>query len=242
MGIVSQIITESKIASQKYFAKRCQKKITRLEKGKLCKKRNFCPRCKEETGFIRKGTRTRRLRTSEGEIYFEVQQISCRNCTHIYRPLIAWLELQARQVITEDLLNKGIAVAIHTSYQVASHLTKELTGTPLGKRKIRESILKKSEEIRKNEAAAPPQDYLVILEDSTKGNTGKTKRGEDIHITYGITGRICKIDKETGEIKRPLLLGKILSVSVGTYDHEPLQHRTCCVMTDGAGAIQKKQR
>lgn len=242
MKIVTQLLEESKYESKRYFTKQCQKKIARLEIMHLRKQTSLCPWCKKETGFIRKGRRPRRIRTSEGEVCFDVQQILCRVCRRTYRPLISWLELQARQVITEELLEKGLAVALHTSYQVASSLTKALTGAGLGKRKIREGILHTSEMLRAHQAQEPPQDYLVILEDSTKGNTGKTKRGEDIHVVYGITGRIRNINKDTGEVKRSAMIGKILSVSVGTYDASPLQHRTACIMTDGAGGVQKKQR
>lgn len=242
MQIVSQIISETKSELKTFFQKRCQKKISRLERKKFGEKKIICPHCKNQAIFIRKGKRARTIRTSEGDVTFLVQQISCTLCKRMHRPLIAWLELQARQVITEELLDKGIAVAIHTSYKVASHLTKTFTGKGVGGKSIRAKMLCKAEEIRQNQANEPPKDYVVILEDSTKGKTGLTKRGEDIHVAYGITGRKLRINKETGEVKRQLLTGDILYVSVGEYPPERIQHRTKGVMTDGAGGVQKKRK
>lgn len=177
-----------------------------------------------------------------GELIFRIQQIECKNCGRVYRPLVEWLDLRARQVITEELLDKGIEVAIHTSYKTASRLTKSLTGECISARKIQKGVLSKSEEIRHRKANEPPKEYKVILEDSTKGNTGKTKRGENINVVYGITGRKQIADPETGEIRRQLLVGDILSVTVGNRRGEKIRHTTENVMTDGAEAVLKKDR
>ena len=242
MKILTQIIQTAKEESKKYFQKRCQKKIERFEKTRLREKCNSCPGCKERHGYIRRGKRKRRLRTSMGEVIFQIQQIECKNCNRVYRPLIELLELKPKQIITEELLDKSIEVAIHTSYKTASQLTKSLTGESISGRKIQKGVLRKSEEIRQYKANEPPKEYKVILEDSTKGNTGKTKRGEDINVVYGITGRKRIVNAETGEIKRQLFIGDILSVTVGSQWGAGIQHTTGNVITDGAEAIQKKIR
>lgn len=242
MKIITQIIEGVKDESRKYFQKRCQSKIEGLEKANLRKWKNLCPNCKEDYGHIKKGRRGRRLRTSQGEVNFQIQQVQCKKCKRTYRPLIEWLELTPRQIITEELLDKTIEVVIHTSYKVASQLTKSFTGESVSSRRIHKAIRKKSEEIKQTQANAPPKEYTVILEDSTKANTGKTKRGEDVSVTYGITGRTLITNKETGEIKRQLLLGDILSVTVGNEISASNQHKTNNVMTDGAESVKKKKK
>jgi len=242
MNILTRIISTSKTEAKKYFKKRCQKKIERFENMRLRKKTSYCPHCKTEYQYIRRGKRNRRLRTSGGEVMFQIQQLQCKKCSKIYRPLIQLLNISPRQMITEELLDKSIEVAIHTSYQVASDITVKLTGEKVSSRKIQSHIIKKSEEIKQNKANEPPKKYKVILEDSTKANTGKTKRGEDVNIAYGITGRKLKINKKTGEIKRQLLIGDIISVSVGNNKTNKTQHTTDNVMTDGAGVKNKKKK
>ncbi len=243
MNTLTRIISESKVDSKKYFQKRCQQKIEKFEKLKKNKnKKIFCTHCDQFTKYICRGKRERKLITSEGEIIFKIQQVQCEDCKKIHRPLVRWLNLKPRQIITEELIDKSLEVAIHTSYKTASHLTSELTGGKIGSRKIRDSMIKKAEEIKLNQENESAQEYEVICEDSTKVKTGTTKRGDDINISYGITGRKMNINKETGEIKRQLLIGKILSVKVGNDDEIKTQHKTKNVMSDGAGSVKKKAK
>ena len=243
MSTLTRIIYESKEDSKRYFQKRCQQKIEKFEKTKSRDtKEIYCPYCKESFRHICKGKRRRKLMTSEGEINFMLQQVQCKNCNKIHRPLIKWLGLTPRQLITEELIDKSLEVAIHTSYKTASRLTKSLTGGKIGSHKIRDSMLKKGEEIREHQANEPPEEFTAFCEDSTKVKTGTTKRGDDINIVYGITGRKLIINKETGEIKRQLLTGKILSVEVGNDAEIKIQHKTKNVMSDGAGSVKKKTK
>jgi hypothetical protein len=243
MSTLTRIILESKAESKIYFQKRCQQKIEKFEKVKRSDtKEIYCPYCKQRFRYICKGKRRRKLMTSEGEINFMLQQVQCKNCKKIHRPLIRWLGLEPRQIITEELIDKSLEVAIHTSYKTASRLIKSLTGAKIGSRKIRDSMLKKGEEIKKHQANEPPQEFIAFCEDSTKVKTGTTKRGDDINIVYGIMGRKLMVNQKTGEIKRQLLTGKILSVEVGNDDKIKTQHKTKNVMSDGAGSVKKKAK
>lgn len=243
MKILTHIISITKTEAKKYFQKKCQKKITQFESLKMRRKKMlYCPHCKEEYQYVRRGKRDRTLRSSGGIIYFKVQQIQCKNCNKIYRPLLDWLGISPRQMITEELLDKSIEVAIHTSYKVASNITETLTGEKIGSRKIQFQMIKKSDEIKQHKANEPPKTYKVILKDSTKANTGKTTRGEDVNIAYAVSGRKLTVNKETGEITRQRLVGDIISVSVGDDSNFKTQHKTEHVMTDGDRSIQKKTK
>lgn len=240
MNMITKIVKESKEESRRYFHQRCQQKIERFERKKMRKKEYRCPRCGSEGRHRKRGKRERRLQTSMGEIQFKIQQVECCNCGRVYRPLGEWLGLRPRERITEELLEKAIKVAIHTSYRVASETTKEFTDEKVSGRRIQKAIIKEAEKIKKEQKEAPPEEYAIMLKDSTKANTGKTKRGEDINIVYGIKGKVVKVNKETGEIKRSWLIGDILQVAVGK-DRTlcSIQHRTGNVMTDGDAAIKK---
>jgi len=241
MKIITKIIEESKEEAKRYFHKRCQKKIEQLEKKRLRRGKSKCPHCQAENKYRKRGKRDRELQTSEGKIKFKVQQVECHGCGRVYRPLTQWLGLRPRERITEELLDKAIKVAIHTSYRVASETTREFTGEKVSGRRIQTAIINKAEEIRREQEAAPPQQYAIMLKDSTKGNTGKTKRGEDINIVYGIKGKMMKVNKETGEIKRSWLIGDILKVMVGDdKTFKTIQHKTGHVMTDGDPSIKNK--
>lgn len=239
---LTDIITESKKKSEKHFKNYFKRRIESYQKQYL-KKHEYlpCPHCKTMGSYVKKGKRQRLLHTSNGEVSFSIQQVQCCNCKRTFRPLNACLELEPRQHVTEELLAKSCAVAIHTSYHNASTLTKEFTDIRVGKRTIRSAILKKSAKLKEEEEQATPEAYKVILKDSTKGKTGKTSRGEDITILYGLQGRTRTVNKETGEITRSHLIGRILRVKVGNDSSicKGVQHQTEAVMTDGERGIDR---
>lgn len=237
---LTNIIVESKKKSEKHFKKYCKSRIESYQKQHLKKHERLpCPHCQTMSFYVKKGKRQRILHTSNGEVSFSIQQVQCCNCKKIFRPLNACLELKPRQHVTEELLEKSRSVAIHTSYGNASTITKEFTGVSLGKRTIRSSILEKSAKLKEEEEQAAPENYTVILKDSTKGKTGKTTRGEDITILLGLLGRVLTVNKKTGEITRTCLIGRILRVKVGNDSSicKGVQHKTNAVMTDGERGI-----
>lgn len=241
MKIITKLVKKSKQESKEYFRKKCEKKIEQYEKKKMRRKRIRCPNCESDEPYRKRGKRERKLRTSEGEIEFKMQQVECKKCKKVYKPLTHWLGLKPRMRITEEYLDKAIKTAIHTSYKVASQISQEFTGEKISGRSIQKGMLSKAEEIRREKESAPPETYTVMLKDSTKGKTGKTQRGEDINITYGIKGKVMNVDKKTGEIKRSRLIGDILSVSVGNdTPFKKIQHQTENVMTDGDPGIKNK--
>jgi len=243
MTKITEVIIESKKETKIYFAKQCQKKITKIEKEKLRRKKCYCPHCKKEENYVKRGSRERRLKTSEGEIRFQVKQIQCKKCKKIQRPIIGWLNLKARQQITEDLLEKASQVAINTSYKTAKRITKTFTGSEISANSIRKKILEKAKKIKEEQSQAPPEDYKVIMKDSTKGKTGKTKRGEDINIAFGAKGRSYIKNRKTGELSRPGIIGQILNVTVGDdKTFAGIQHKTENVMTDGDRSIKNKAK
>ena len=237
-----QIIQESKTKSREYFRKECQKKIERLGKEKLKKQKEcYCPKCQRKTKYIKKGKRRRSIKTSEGMVEFELQQLKCKQCNRIYRPLIYWLKLKPRQIITDELLDKTIQIAINTSYRTAANITETFTQEKLSSRTIQKAMIKKGEQVRRKQQQEESKKYKAILKDSTKGNTGKTKRGEDINIAFGISGRKLYINPDTREIKRQRLIGDILHVSVGEDSaFQDIQHQTRNVMTDGDRSIKNR--
>ena len=241
MKMITKIVEESKRDARRYFHKRCQKKIEQIERKRLKHGKSKCPHCQKEYSYRKRGKRDRELQTSMGKIKFKIQQVECRNCGRVYRPLTEWLGLRPRERITEELLDKAIKVAIHTSYRIASEITKEQTGEKVSGRRIQKAILNKAEEIRLEQEESPPEKYAIMLKDSTKGNTGKTKRGEDINIIYGVKGKVLKVNHQTGEIKRSWIVGDILRVSVGKDTTlTKMQHETRNLMTDGDQSIEKK--
>jgi len=241
MSEITNIINESKIDTREYFKKICQKKINSLEKKKLRNKTCYCPHCNVRHKYTHKGRRNRKLRTSGGIIEFKLKQIKCKNCLKIYRPLIGWLDLKPRQVITEELLEKAIFTAINCSYANSSKITRIFTKEKISPRTIRKALIKESDKIKAEKAKEKPKEFKAMLNDSTKGKTGKTTRGEDINIVYGLTGRRFDINQETGEVKRSYFIGDIIHVSVGNKkSFANIQHTTENMMTDGDRSIKNK--
>lgn len=241
MSKITHIINESKQETKEYFKKTCQKKIKAYERKKLRNKTCNCPGCQERHRYTLKGSRDRQLRTSGGKIKFKMKQIKCKNCGRIYRPLIQWLGLKPREMITEEFLEKAIFVSTNCSYSNAEKTTKIFTEEKISPRTIKKGVVDKSEKIKEKKAQEKPKEYKAILIDSTKGNTGKTKRGEDINIAYGIIGRRFDIDKETGEIKRAYFKADIIHTSVGNEESlSHIQHTTKNVMSDGERSIKNK--
>jgi hypothetical protein len=243
MQKITEVIRESKIDAREHFKKVCQKKIGDMEKKILKRKVCMCPNCQKIQKYVKRGSRGRKLRTSEGEIEFKIKQIQCKECRKIFRPIINFLGLKPRQMITDEFLEKASSVAIHTSYQTSKEITETFTGEGISAKTIRKKILAEAAEIKAEQATVPPEEYVAILKDSTKGKTGKTKRGEDINIAFGVTGRHYIVNRKTGELTRPGIIGKILSVSVGddkTFSN--IQHKTKNIMTDGDRSIKNKAK
>ena len=56
----------------------------------------ICPHCNERSSFVRRGHRSRKLKTSEGTIEFNLYQVTCKSCKKTFSPFSQLLGLKER--------------------------------------------------------------------------------------------------------------------------------------------------
>src|SRR5689334_14571744 len=56
--------------------------------------------------LLRRGSRTRKLKTSSGVLVFELRQLTCGDCRRTWSPFLGWLGLEPRQRVSEELERK----------------------------------------------------------------------------------------------------------------------------------------
>lgn len=280
MRKITEIIRDSHVKSKQYFKKTCQKKIESFEKKMLKKWYMYCEHCKRENmRYTKKGRRWRKLKTSHGVIEFSIQQVRCKECKKISRPILPFLWIAPRKTITEEFLDKTLEIAVESWYNVSSRISEVFTEEKISPKSIGKHLLETSEKIRirqegfwvedwekewvkdwKNRDSASKGNldersqetnnqnhqnkensqgdqsydnpnnkdqnqkvrYQAFLVDSTKGKTGKTKRGEDITVVYGIKERYIPEDQKSERNKRQYLDGDILMIHVGNGAEEKI--------------------
>lgn len=169
--MLTKIITKSEQETRTVFVKKVCAKITRYERKILKDKKMVCQHCGSITQYVKRGSRERKIRTSYGDVQIRVQQVCCRSCLKVSRPILKHLGLDPKQVLTEELLDKTLNLAINTSYAVSRKITNDFTQQSVSAGSIRRYLLKASEKIKIDQESQAPKDYRVILKDATKGNT-----------------------------------------------------------------------
>lgn len=142
----------------------------------------LCPRCRHR-GFIRRGWRKRKIRTSRGTFEFRLAQISCRQCRRVFRPYGFRLGLPSTRRFLAEVEEKMIHLATQLPYGRAQDILFRLNGMQVSPNTIRQRILQEAEE----EKAQPvPQRVSHCLTDATKVQAGAKPRGEQVHMAVSV--------------------------------------------------------
>lgn len=168
----------------------------------------ICPHCHERSSFVRRGSRPRKLKTSEGIIEFSLYQVTCKSCRKTFSPFPQLLGLKPRTRISTEFEEKIVKLALGNSYDKTSKYIEEFTATTISHTASRNITLRVSDNISINHDIS---EFDSILIDGTKVKSGNKERGSEIHLALAPVKSIDKYGRKYNE-------KKILAFSIGKVD------------------------
>lgn len=155
--------------------------------------------------FLRRGTRTRRLKTSSGEIEFSLTQVTCPACKKTRVAAEELLGLAPRQRISTELERRLVERVYDTSYARSAETARACMGVKVSTSTLHRCV---QETAQKLELTPDPTSEVVVA-DGTKVRAGGRAELEDLRMAFQIIGR----DEQGG---RPHVQKRLLGLAVGT--------------------------
>lgn len=192
--------------------------------------------CGAEATLLRRGSRTRKVKTSSGELIFALHQLTCRECGRTWSPFPQWLGLRPRQRISEELERRLVECVTELSYAKTSRLSSDWMGATLSPRTLHRMVQRRGSAVR----FTPARECAVALADGTKVPAGAGERGCEIRFCLQILGR----EREHG---RPRVSKRIAGWSVGAGSWRrtiPARVATEAIVTDrepGLAELMRKE-
>lgn len=146
-----------------------------------------CPHCTERSQFVRRGKRSRKIRSSSGIIEFFLYRVTCKSCNSTFCPFGEMLGLEPRIRITKEFDEKILKLASKTSYEKTSKCINMMLDEKISTTTIRNKINTIAKEI---DISPLENTYNTILLDGTKVNASVAPRGIDVHLALAPTGTI----------------------------------------------------
>ena len=181
--------------------------------------------------ILRRGTRSRQLRTSSGVIRFKLLQVTCSACRATWSPFTELLGLADRQRVSEELLRRLCDWVTNLSYEKTSRMGREWLGASISPRSLHREVQRRGETL---EFTAGPK-LGVLVADATRVPAGERERGEEACIAFQIIGR----SKRKG---RPLMQKRVVGLGVGWGSWEEAlatRDEPELVVTDGEPGIHE---
>ena len=139
----------------------------------------ICPHCNERSSFVRRGHRSRKLKTSEGIIEFKLYQVTCKCCKKTFSPFPQLLGLKARARISTEFEEKIVELALNNSYSKTYEYINSFTNSTISHTASRDITLRVSDNITLEQEST---EFDTILIDGTKVKSGLKEIGSEIHL------------------------------------------------------------
>lgn len=190
-----------------------------------------CRRCGNST-WVKRGSRVRKLKTSRGEFRFPLRQVSCRGCERTWSPLIEALGLRPWQRVSEELLERLVALGTEVSYRKASRWGDRLLTQTLAPMTIWRGVQERARQL-----AFTPMEFepSILVLDGTQVPAGGKPRGEAINLAFEIGPRYRKAGR-WGRQKR--LVGLALGGPRSWSEVLPRELDPQLVVNDGESGIE----
>jgi len=173
--------------------------------------RSVCPRCNNQH-IIRKGWRSRLLKSSRGQLAFVVLQARCKTCGRTFRPFTSPSGIPTSRRFLDELLTKATDLAIQLPFARSSRILKSLTGGSISHEGIRQKVAQAADQI-----VLPAQDVeQTVLVDATKVKAGTKQRGAPVHLAISVEPGPTVAGRET-------ITKRLLHLHVGNVG--PLRQR-----------------
>ena len=190
----------------------------------------ICPHCAERSSFVRRGTRPRKLKTSEGTINFNLHQVTCKSCSKTFSPFPQLLGLKPRVRISVEFEEKIVKLALENSYDKTSNYINEFTGSTISHTACRNIMLRVSDSISIEHEET---EFDTILIDGTKVKSGFKERGSDIHLAIA---PIKKIDKSGRKYNEKRIVAFSMGKSHNGFKKQLSKYSCKNVIADGESA------
>ncbi|HEX8903936.1 MAG TPA: hypothetical protein VF771_03800, partial [Longimicrobiaceae bacterium] len=129
--------------------------------------------------LVRRGSRTRKLKTSSGVLVFRLHQVTCGECDATWSPFVDWLGLKPYQRVSEELERKLVEWVTELSYAKTCKLGGEWLGETLAPKTLHRYVQQRGSDVR----FTPAAECAVALADGTKVPAGPGERGCEIRFS-----------------------------------------------------------
>lgn len=135
--------------------------------------------------LLRRGWRTRQLKTSTGVLQFALRQLTCRDCRRTWSPFGTLLGLAPRQRVAQELVRKLVECVTELPYGKTCALAAAWLGASLSPKTLHGYVQELGSHVRFTPAAPS----AVVQADGTKVPAGRSERGMEVRFSFQILGR-----------------------------------------------------
>jgi hypothetical protein len=148
-----------------------------------------CQRCgvvhRGPSTLLRRGSRSRKLKTTSGVLDFALKQLTCRDCGRTWSPFAGLLGLLPRQRVSEELERRLVECVTELSYQKTCSLAEAWLGASVSPKTLHGFVQQRGERVR----FTPKEAVKAVLADGTKVPAGCSERGTEVRFSFQILGR-----------------------------------------------------
>jgi hypothetical protein len=141
--------------------------------------------CGKSGTLLRRGSRSRKLKTSSGILVFELRQLTCGDCRRTWSPFADGLGLKPRQRVSEELERKLVEWVTEYSYAKTCAIAGAWLGETLSPKTLHQVVQQRGSQVR----FTPAAECAVALADGTKVPAGMGARGCEVRFSLQILGR-----------------------------------------------------
>ena len=185
-------------------------------------------------GWVRRGSRMRKVKASSGELEFPLLQITCTDCEKTRAPCAEALGVEPRQQVTTELKRTAIERVYETSYHRSARTIGDCMGVRLAASTLHRYVQASAAKVE----LTPDPTSQVVLADGTKVRAGERVELEDLRMAFQVTGRSQRGQRRQAHLR---LLG--IGVGLNTW---PLVLRGCeqtkLVVTDAEASLEAHVR
>src|SRR5688500_17030142 len=186
------------------------------------------------TGWTRRGSRTRRIKTSSGTLAFPLLQVTCRDCGATRTPCAPVMGVAPQQRITTELKRKAIERVFETSYHRSARAIRDCMGVSVSATTLHRYVQDSARRVQ----VTPAPECIAVLADAAKVRAGSRAECEDLRFAFQLTAR-------SGTDSRRRAHLRVVGVGIGLRSWPqvlPGDEHTALVVTDGEPALEAHVR
>lgn len=186
--------------------------------------------------WLRRGWRSRTVKTSSGEIEIALVQVTCRDCGKTRAPCMDALGMEPRRRATRELTRKLVERVYDTSYHKSVRAARDCMGVRVSASTLHRLVQESAGRLE----LTPDAECEVVIADGTPVRAGERMRSgtrvehEEMRLAFQLIGRS---DQET---ERPKAHLRLIGLGVGLRTWPvvlPGDPQTRLVVTDAEPAL-----